>query len=166
MLLIFVSLISSPVWPDTIPEFHLEFEQSQWEYACDNYWADIYVPAQLTYDGFSYDCQFRIRGASSRSYPKKSIKVELVEGIYIFGHDELNLNAEYLDWTKLRECLSYMYYAHIGQIVPEVHLVEVVFNGETQGAYLSVEDVDSDFLLSTTLPDEAVIPTATPLLTG
>ncbi|MCK5036021.1 MAG: CotH kinase family protein [Candidatus Sabulitectum sp.] len=157
MLLIFISLISSPVWPDTIPELHLDFEQSQWEYACDNYWADIYVPAQLTFNGFSYDCQFRIRGASSRSFPKKSIKVELVEGTYIFGHDELNLNAEYLDWTKLRECLSYMYLDHIGQVVPEVHLVEVVFNGETQGAYLSVEDVDADFLLNTNLPDEAVI---------
>ncbi|MCD4707220.1 MAG: CotH kinase family protein, partial [Candidatus Sabulitectum sp.] len=54
-------------------------------------------------------------------------------------------------------CLSYLYYNRTGQIVPEVHLVEVVFNGETQGAFLSVEDVDGDFLLNTPLPDQAVI---------
>ena len=157
LLLIFITLISSPGWPDTIPVLHLQFDQSQWEYACDYFWEDIYVPTQLTYDGFTFQSQFRIRGATSREYPKKSLKIEFGEGVYLFGRDELNLNAEYLDHTRLRESLSYLYYNRIGQIVPEVHLVEVVFNGDTQGGYISVEDVDGDFLVNTSLPDEAVI---------
>lgn len=157
MILVLLALISNSQWPDSVPALNLQFDESQWEYACENYWEDIYVPAQLTYDGYLFPCSFRIRGGTSRSYPKKSIKVELVSGFLIFGQDEINLNAEYLDWTRLRECLSYLYYNSTSQTVPEVHLVELVFNGETQGGYLSVEDIDSDFLLNTSLPDEAVI---------
>ncbi len=156
LLLVLITLLSGSQWPDSIPVLSLQFEQSQWEYACDHYWEDIYVPALATCEGFTFQSQFRIRGGTSREYPKKSIKFEPA-GIFIFGRDELNLNAEYLDWTRLRECLSYLYYSRTGQIVPEVHFVEVVFNGETQGAYLSVEDVDGDFLLNTSLPDQAVI---------
>lgn len=159
LLLIILAILSasSSSWPDTVPVLHLEFDETQWEYACEDFWNDIYVPAQLTYEDYTFQCQFRIRGATSRQYPKKSIKIEPVEGFYLFGQDELNLNAEYLDWTRMRECLSFLYYSRTGQIVPEVHLVEVVFNGESQGVYLSVEDVDSDFLLNTPLPDVAVI---------
>ncbi len=157
MLLLLLSLISSSVWPDTIPVLHLEFDQTQWEFACANYYEDIYIPVELTYNGAEFQCQFRIRGATSRSYPKKSIKIELPQGLFLFGKDELNLNAEFLDMTRMRECLSYLFYSETGQIVPEVHFVEVVFNGETQGAYLSVEDVDKDFLLTTQLPDNGVI---------
>ena len=145
------------MWPDTIPAFQLEFQWEQWEYACEYYWQDIYIPAQFTCGEYTLDCMFRIRGATSREYPKKSIKIEFAQGTSFFGSDELNLNAEYLDKSRLRELLSYLYYGETGQIVPEVHLAEVVFNGETQGAYVSVQDVDGDFLLNTQLPDEAVI---------
>ncbi len=149
-------LISGSAWPDTIPVLNLQFDESQWEYACESYWLDVYIPAELTFEEYTFDCQFRIRGATSRAYPKKSLKLEFNDFSF-FGYDELNLNAEFLDITRMRECLSYTYYRNLGQIVPEVHFVEVVFNGVTQGVYLSVEDIDSDFLLNTSLPDEAVI---------
>lgn len=157
MTLLLMIVLNTSAWPDSIPSFHLEFDPEQWEYACDNYWADIYVPAELTCGGYSFPCQFRIRGATSRSYPKKSIKIELPEGTFLFGHDEFNMNAEFLDKTRLRELLSFLYYSETGQTVSDVNLVEVVFNGETQGAYVSVQDVDGAFLENTTLPDEAVI---------
>jgi len=150
-------LLITARWPVSVPEFQLEFDEREWSYACENYLEDIYVSAELSYDYVNYQCQFRIRGGKSRSYPKKSIKLELLNGATIFGFDEFNLNAQYLDCTRLRECISYIYYNCIGQIVPEVHFVEVVFNGSTQGAYLSVEDIDEDFLLRTPLPDDAVI---------
>lgn len=150
-------ILSASAWPDTIPSLELEFDWDQWEYACDHYWQDIYIPAQFTCGGYTTDCQFRIRGATSREYPKKSIKIEFPQGTFMFGMDELNLNAEYLDKSRLRELLSYLYYAETGQTVPEVHLAEVVFNGETQGPFVSVQDVDGDFLLETGLPDQSVI---------
>ncbi|HOP25701.1 MAG TPA: CotH kinase family protein [Candidatus Sabulitectum sp.] len=157
MHLLLLAVLAGSAWPDTVPVVHLEFDQEQWEYACDHYWEDIYLTAELTCGGYSTSCQFRIRGATSREYPKKSIKVEFPQGTFLFGADELNLNAEYLDRTRFRELLSYLYYRRTGQTVPEAHLVEVVFNGETQGPYVSVQDVDEDFLLATGLPDDAVI---------
>ena len=157
MHLLLLAVLAGSAWPDTVPVIHLEFDEEQWQYACDHYWEDIYLAAELTCGGYSTPCQFRIRGATSREYPKKSIKVEFPQGTFLFGADELNLNAEYLDKTRFRELLSYLYYRRTGQTVPEAHLVEVVFNGDTQGPYVSVQDVDGDFLLATDFPDDAVI---------
>jgi hypothetical protein len=155
LLLLLLGLTSS--WPDSIPVLSLAFDAGDWEYACENWDEDIWVEAVLISEGLEYPCEFRIRGETSRVYPKKSIKLVLDGGAALFGQSELNLNAEYLDRTRIRECLSYLYFAGIGQSVPEVHFVELVFNGETQGAYLSVQDVDAAFLEETPLPDDAVI---------
>ena len=81
MINAFLILLCTSQWPGSIPSFSLEFDEQEWEYTCENYWEDIYVPAELTYDYVHYQCQFRIRGAKSRQYPKKSIKVELLEKI-------------------------------------------------------------------------------------
>lgn len=156
-LLLLILAGSAPSWPDTVPVLDLTFDPESWQFACEHWEEDIPVEAVLISEGVEYPCLFRIRGATSRSYPKKSIKVVLDGGATVFGQSELNLNAEYLDRTRIRECLSYLFYARTGQTVPEVHLTELRFNGESQGAYLSVQDVDGTFLATTPIPDDAVI---------
>ena len=156
-LLLLVLTGSAPCWPDTVPALDLAFEWESWEYACEHSEQDIWIDATLTSGGIDFPCSFRIRGATSRVYPKKSIKIVLDGGAELFGQSELNLNAEYLDRTRIRECLAYRFYSRIGQTVPETHFTELSFNGEPQGAYLSVQDVDGAFLESTFLPDGAVI---------
>ena len=150
-------LLASSAWPDSLVTLELEFNQDQWEYACQNPFEDIPVPAVLTAGGMQMDATFRIRGESSRNYPKKSIKVRILDGRRLWGFDELNLNAQYLDYTRIRENLSYIFHRRAGLTVPEVHMTELLFNGQTQGAYLFVEDVDGDFLQRHSFADDAVV---------
>jgi hypothetical protein len=150
-------LLALPAWPDSLVTLELEFDPDQWEYACENPSEDIPVPAVLTAGGTEMEATFRIRGQSSRYYPKKSIKVRILNGRRLWGFDELNLNAQYLDYTRIRENLSYIFHRRAGCIVPEVHMTELLFNGETQGAYLFVEDVDGDFLERTPFSDNSVV---------
>ena len=157
MTTLLLVLLATPSWPDTVPVMDLTFDAAMWEYACDHWSEDIWVDATLSVNGENYPCDFRIRGETSRMYPKKSIKVLLDPGHLLFGHEEFNLNAQYLDHTRIRECLSYLFYSYAGQTVPEVHFTEVLFNGATQGAYLSVEDIDEDFLEHTPFLDDAAI---------
>ena len=144
-------------WPDSVAVLELTFDPADWAYACDHPALDIEVPAVLHADGTEMEATFRIRGQSSRYYPKKSIKVRILDGQRLWGFDELNLNGEYLDYTRIRENLSYIFHRRAGGIVPETHMVELLFNGDTQGPYLFVEDVDGEFLARHPLADDGVV---------
>jgi spore coat protein H len=152
-----LTAVAALAWPDSVAVLELEFDEAQWAYACDHPAEDIFVPAVLAVAGEEMEAEFRIRGQSSRYYAKKSIKVRLLGGQRLWGFDELNLNAQYRDRTRIRENLSYIFHRRAGNIVPDAHLVELVFNGQTQGAYTFVEDVDGDFLQRHPLADEGVI---------
>jgi hypothetical protein len=149
-------LLTAGSWPDTVTTLDLSFDPDQWAYAYEHFWEDIWLEGNLDTDQGTFLVTFRIRGQSSRTFPKKSLKVEIHDG-ELYGYTELNLNAQYLDISRIRECLSYEYNRYAGLTVPETGLVELLFNGETQGPYLFVQDVDGDFAESTILPDDAVI---------
>jgi hypothetical protein len=151
-----LAVLTAGSWPDSVTTLALSFDQAEWEYACEHYSEDIWMDGVLESESGTFQVSFRIRGQTSRQYPKKSIKVQLLDG-ELYGYSELNLNAEYYDRTRIRECLSYEFHRFAGLCVPETGLLELVFNGETQGPYLFVQDVDGDFAASTILPDDAVI---------
>ncbi len=155
MMLVLLSAVSA--WPDTVVTISLEFDPEEWAFACAHPDQEILVDAALSSGSLSCGCTMQIRGQSSSYYPKKSIKVRLAPGFLLHGFDELNLNTEYTDRSRIRENLSYLFHEYCGQIVPFVAMTEVVYNGATQGPYLFVEDVDGDFALRTWLPDDAVI---------
>jgi hypothetical protein len=145
------------MWPDSVVRLSLQFDPGEWAYACVNPDSEIQVQAVLTTGGMTYPCTMQVRGQTSSYYPKKSIKVRLAEGYLLYGFDELNLNAQYTDRSRIRENLCYLFHAHCGQIVSFAAMTEVFYNGATQGPYLFVEDVDGDFALRTWLPDDAVV---------
>ena len=150
-------LLASPAWPDSLVTLELEFDPQQWEYACENPLEDIAVPAVLTAGGREYAAVFGIRGGTGRTCPKKSIGVRIVGGERLWRFGELSLDAQYRDRTRIRENLSYILHRRSGLVVPEVHMTEVVFNGQTQGAYLFVEEVDGGFLERHPFADDAVV---------
>lgn len=155
--LILLAALASGVWPDSVVALHLQFDPAQWAYACSRPDLEIQVEAAITVGQWTAQCTMQIRGQTSSYYPKKSIKIRLEPGSSLFGFDEMNLNAQYSDRSRIRENLSYLYHAHCGQIVPVTAMTQVFFNGSTQGPYLFVEDVDGDFALRSWLPDDAVI---------
>lgn len=96
------------------------------------------------------DCRFRIRGNSSRNFPKKPYAVSFVDedganrSISVMGmdaHHEWALHGPSLDKALVR---NYMWYNIAGELMhyaPNCRYCEVVLNGEYMGLYLMVETV-------------------------
>lgn len=96
------------------------------------------------------DCELRVRGNSSRHFPKKSYAIKLVEKdgtgkkVPVMGmgaHQEWVLNGPILDKSLVR---NYMWYNISGEVMdyaPNVRFCEVILNGEYEGLYLMVESI-------------------------
>ena len=102
------------------------------------------------------DVLIRLRGNTSRRFPKKSYRLKLVDGqgekrdLSLCGlraDDDWILNPLYSDTSKIREALSQWLWARInsrGQAAAGSGLayVEVVLNGEYWGLYALQERID------------------------
>lgn len=96
------------------------------------------------------DCQLRIRGNSSRRFPKLPYLINFVdsEGINeryplmgMDSHHEWALHGPILDKSLIR---NYMWYNISGEIMdyaPNVRFFELIINGEYEGLYLAVETI-------------------------
>lgn len=91
----------------------------------------------------------RIRGNTSRQAKKKSFKLSFnhfVKGREFFDVDNLNLNGEHNDPSIARSKLCWDLYKKIGVISSRASHAAVYINGEYYGLYVSVEDIDDEFL--------------------
>ncbi|ATB31922.1 CotH kinase family protein [Melittangium boletus] len=104
-------------------------------------------PAALTTpDGAHWEVMVRLRGNSSRGWPKKSWRIELPKGARFDGRRKFNLISEWRDSTMMFEKLGYDMLAAMGVPTPKATYVRLVINGKFQGVYLDLERVDNNFL--------------------
>jgi len=92
---------------------------------------------------------FRLRGNTSRESAKKSFKVSFnsfISGREFHGVDKLNLNGEHNDPSIIRSKLCFDLYHDIGRIASRASHVQLYINGRYYGLYISVEQVDDEFL--------------------
>ncbi len=104
------------------------------------------VPARLVLGGQSATAQVRYRGASTRTLPQKSFKVELDPGLKLDGRDHFELLAQYLDAGKLTEVLAVHLFTALGAPVPRVRYVQLRLNGVLHGLYVDMEHVGGEYL--------------------
>ncbi len=99
---------------------------------------------------FATACAFRIRGNSSRKFPKLPYLVKFIneegedQDIPVMGmdaHHEWVLNGPILDKSLLRNYMWYNISGEIMEYAPNVRFCELVLNGEYLGLYLVVETV-------------------------
>lgn len=110
--------------------------------------ADVDTPAQpavFVYDGRRYDALVRLRGNSSRYWPKRSWRVELLDD-ELQDRNKLNLISEWKDETLMVEKLGYDFLAGMHAPAPVATYVRLTINGRYEGVYLDTERVDKDFL--------------------
>ncbi|MET0403689.1 MAG: CotH kinase family protein [Cystobacter sp.] len=100
----------------------------------------------LTPEGKRQSVRIRLRGNSSRSWPKKSWRIELPEGSKYDGRRKLNLLSEWRDSSLMIEKLGYDMLASMGVPAPRGKYVRLSINGRYQGVYLDLERVDKPFL--------------------
>eukprot|EP01091_Cochliopodium_minus_P005094 TRINITY_DN15076_c0_g1_i1.p1 TRINITY_DN15076_c0_g1~~TRINITY_DN15076_c0_g1_i1.p1 ORF type:complete len:595 (-),score=119.95 TRINITY_DN15076_c0_g1_i1:40-1824(-) len=92
----------------------------------------------------------RIKGGISRSFVKKSWKVKLnyVKGTQYYQMKKYLLKTSVFDCLFLREYLSIRLAYSIGMPVQRASFSNVWVNNQNYGAYVSMEDVDDQFLKS------------------
>jgi spore coat protein H len=108
--------------------------------------ADVTVPVVMVLDGQPAPGQVSYRGASTRTLPQKSFKVELDPGYEFEDRDHFELLASWYDSGKLTEKFAVDLYTAMGLPVPNARYVRVSLNGEHAGLYLDMEHVGKDYL--------------------
>ncbi len=103
-------------------------------------------PATFTVDGKQLPCTFRVRGGSSRHYPKKSWRIDLPDGTKYGGRKKINLVSEMADRTFMVEKLGFDLLAAMGVPASNANYVRLYVNGRFEGIYLDIERVDKAFL--------------------
>jgi len=91
----------------------------------------------------------RLRGNTSRDSQKKSFKLSLNEFIKdqdLLGIEKLNLNGEHNDPSIMRSKASWDLANKIGMLSSRAAHTLVYINGKYYGLYVSVENIDDDFL--------------------
>lgn len=92
---------------------------------------------------------FRLRGNTSRQAFKKSFKLSFdrfIKGREFHGVDNLNLNGEHNDPSIIRSKLSWDVFNRAGVISSRAAHAKIYINGEYFGLYISVEEIDKEFL--------------------
>lgn len=98
---------------------------------------------------------FRIRGNSSRNFPKKNYRIDLVADETGMKNEELpllgmnadndwSLHGPFLDKTLLRNYMWMNISAEIMGYAPEVRFCEVLLDGEYIGVYVLMETIKED----------------------
>ncbi len=88
----------------------------------------------------------QIASSDSNRYSLKLTFDEYVTGQTLSGLRALNLNSQYSDSSQMREYLSYKIFEQMGVPSCAVNYAKVTINGEYQGLYLAVEEVDEPYL--------------------
>ena len=104
-------------------------------------------PATFSSGGEVFEnVKIRYRGAWSRSWPKKPLKIFFNDDKPFKDLHHLNLNSSFRDPSFIREPLGYYIYAACGAPAPKSELVRVDMNGQFRGVYVQVEQPDKAFL--------------------
>jgi hypothetical protein len=118
----------------------------------------------IFFNGAFYDnVNVRIRGRGSRSWPKKSHKLDFNPGHDFRWHpayprtDEINLNSTYSDPSYLRNLLSFETWDLAGAKSPVIRHIRVQQNGSFFNVSVMVEQVQRDFLRRVGLSDEGAL---------
>lgn len=97
-------------------------------------------PATFLAGGVVYEgVKVRVRGAWSRGWPKKSLKIFFDHNQPFAGHNSLDLNSGWRDPAFVRETLAYHVYARCGAPASTSRLVRLEVNGQFRGLYIEVE---------------------------
>jgi spore coat protein CotH len=126
-------------------EYRIDCHPDSLKYIMEHPKEDHYIPIQVSFAGKSFNGKMRLRGDSSREFPKKSLKIQLFDDAGKKAQT-INLNAEYLDKSYVRQHLSSIIIQENGLPCFSTSYAPVFMNGEYYGLFLQVENMDEDFL--------------------
>jgi parallel beta-helix repeat protein len=130
-----------------INEIYIYCNESDLNGIFKNYADNKYIPVTVVCKGVqNKNARMRIRGDTSREFPKKCFKIKLDSGPLILGTDVLNLNAEYKDPSYIHQYLASRLMNEAGLYCFKSEHIRLFINNQYTGLYLLVENVDDEFL--------------------
>jgi spore coat protein CotH len=140
------------VYPENkVVEVRIYIEESQREYMNEHAMEELYVPANVVYNGvYIENIGIRPKGNSSlmtafmsgdNQYSFKLSIDEYVDQDF-YGLSTINLNNLTMDPTYIREPLGYELMEYMGIPTPQTTFCNVYMNDELVGLYLSVQQID------------------------
>jgi spore coat protein H len=142
-----------PPVQQAVPEWELEMPPE----VLASFYANTDTPEQdalFKAEGQTYRVKVRLRGASARTFPKKSWNVNFEKNVTFQGRTSLNLVAEYADATMLAEKISYDLLYAMRVPAPKTTFVRLKLNGRYEGPFLEIEQVNKAFLKNHGMPDD------------
>ncbi|MGK3991343.1 CotH kinase family protein [Sorangium sp. So ce136] len=148
---------------DEVPRFDFHLPEERWAELKRNARDEEYVEAEACYKGKSLGVVgLRFKGGygtlqmcfdaqGNLTCPKLSMKVkfdEYVDGQRFYEQKRLNFHSMTWDPTRLHERIAYGLYREMGVPAPRSSWATLHVNGESQGLFSMVEEVDGPFLES------------------
>ena len=148
--------------PDRIAEYFFICDPDSFAFLYQNPKQNHYISVRLAYRDRTWsDTKLRIRGDSSRSLPKKSLKLEFPSEAFADGSQKLNFNAEFLDPSYMRTVLVSRLFKDTGHPGFSAEHARLYLNGAFLGLYIRVENMDEVFLRRNGLDPEGNLYKAT-----
>ena len=143
-----------PTLVSNLDIFHWIMDPVDYANAVAHWSTDATEPALLFYQGVLYDgLQVRVRGQSSRSWPKKHWNFKFAKGHGFAGEgyaevpvSGFNMQSSYADKAYVREVLSYETFRDAGCPSHTAVPVALYQNGQFFGLYTYLEDKDTQYL--------------------
>lgn len=153
-----VDYIEAYVFPhDSVIEVNIDIAEEDYNDLLENALNETTYMADITYNGIELtSVGIRAKGNSSLSSvansdsDRYSYKVDFDEYIdeqSLFGLKKINLNNLFSDPTMMAEFLSYEMLSSLDADASRTTYVNLSINGELQGLYLAVEQVNEEFLI-------------------
>lgn len=142
---------------DDIPTYFLTIDPDTLLALNESVHSNRWVGASLRWsDGSEQAVEVRYRGDTSRHFQKKSFKVKYHPVPGETKRSILNL-AWKVDASGLRENLAAKLFDRAGLPAPTTTACHLVLNGESQGLYTQLEQLNDDFLDARDMDDDGVL---------
>lgn len=145
-----------------IRRYDFTVEEDDWKWLNDNAAKEKYIPADfihenenygkvgLRFKGSEYSMGVECDSSGKKIVPKMSLKVKFdkYNDLKFYGLEKLNLHAMNTDYTYIHDMISYFMYRRMGVPAPRSMYCTVYINGEFEGLFVAVEQIDEDFVSS------------------
>ena len=135
----------SPVLPEKT--YYIYTDSAAFQSIHKDFKENKYIPAFLKFEEDANKVKLRIRGDSSREYPKKSLKIKVLDDGKVNSKIKLNLNAEYKDQSFSHSYLSSLIFKELNYPCFLSSMAATYVNDSFHGLFLEIENMDSDFLI-------------------
>jgi len=133
-----------------LQEVRLVLSSRDWQTLKDNYTADTYYPADLTWNGITVrNVGIRSRGHATRNGIKPGLRVDInryINNQEFIGLKAFSLDNMYSDSTLIRESVTMRMFAKMGLPASRESHARVYINNEYAGAYVIIESLDRTFI--------------------